>query len=258
MAATQQRNPVFIVFPCLYEYASKQYQTRKNSLKKEKPMCFSAGASITAGVLLTFAGFETLRKVHKPEQIAFASIPVVFAFQQFSEGALWLTIGKPGLEGIQAIATTVFLIMAQVIWPLLVPIAVLLMEHHKIRKRILYGLIALGAAAAAYYAYSMISFHSYARISFLHIEYMTRNQAPLGFLKIAGIASYLLATLVPFFVSSVRRTYILGVVMFLSFAVSAVFFTLYFTSVWCFFAAVISFLIYYTIRTSHRKYNQKA
>jgi hypothetical protein len=219
-------------------------------------MCFSPGASIAAGVLLTFVGTETLRKVHKPEQIAFAAIPIVFAFQQFSEGALWLTIGKPGLESVQALATTVFLIMAQIIWPLLVPIAVLLMEHHKIRKRILYVLIALGAVAAAYYTYSMVSYHSYARISYLHIEYMTRNQVPLDIVKITGIASYLIATLVPFFVSSIKRTYILGVVMVLSCIVSAVFFTLYFTSVWCFFAAVISFLIYFTIRASHRKNNR--
>jgi hypothetical protein len=44
----------------------------------------------------------------------------------------------------------------------------------------------------------------------------------------------------------------------LSFIVSIIFFRLYLTSVWCFFAAVISFLIFYTIRSSHRKFNQKA
>jgi hypothetical protein len=221
-------------------------------------MCFSAGASITAGVLLTFVGTETLRKVHKPEQIAFASIPVVFAFQQFSEGALWLTIGKPGFEGIRATATIIFLIMAQVIWPLLVPIAVLLMENNKIRKKILRVLIGIGAVAAAYYAYGMIFSHAYAEISYLHIAYKTRTQDPLSVMGIVGIGSYLVATLVPFFVSSIKRTYILGVIIGLSFIVSVIFFTLYLTSVWCFFAAVISFLIYYTIRASHRIYNQKA
>src|SRR4030042_1721896 len=210
-------------------------------------MCFSAGASITAGVLLSAIGAGTFRKIHKPEQIAFASIPIVFAFQQFSAGALWLTVGKPGFESIQAIATIVFLIMAQIIWPLLVPISVLLMEHHKIRKRILCVLIGVGALAAAYYAYSMIFFHAYANISNLHIEYKTRNQASPGILGIAGIASYLIATLVPFFISSIKRTYILGIIIGLSFIVSIIFFTLYLTSVWCFFAAVISFLIYYTI-----------
>ena len=104
----------------------------------------------------------------------------------------------------------------------------------------------------------MIFFHAYARISYLHIEYKTRNQPPLGILGIAGIAAYLIATLVPFFVSSIKRTFILGIIIGLSFIVSVIFFTLYLTSVWCFFAAVISFLIYYDIRASHRKFNQKA
>jgi len=63
----------------------------------------------------------------------------------------------------------------------------------------------------------MIFFHAYAKISYLHIEYKTRNQAPLGILGIAGIASYLIATLVPFFVSSIKRAYILGIIIGLSF-----------------------------------------
>lgn len=221
-------------------------------------MCFSAGASITAGVLLTFVGVETLRKVHKPEQIAFASIPVVFAIQQFSEGAIWLTAGKPGLESMQAVATIVFLIMAQIVWPLLVPISVLLMENHKIRKRILRVIIGVGAVAAAYYAYRMMRFHAYAEISHLHVEYKTRDQSPIGWPGTVGIAAYLIATLAPFFVSSIKRIYILGIILSLSLIVSAVFFTLYLASVWCFFAAVISLLIYYAIRSSHRKYDQKA
>jgi hypothetical protein len=215
-------------------------------------MCFSAGASISAGVLLSFIGTETLRKVHKPEQIPFASIPLVFAFQQFSEGALWLTIGKPGSEGIQSAATVVFLIMAQIIWPLLVPISVLLMENHRIRKKILRVLVGFGVVAAAYYAYSMIFFHAYAEIGFLHIAYKTRAVPPSGIFRMAGIASYLAATLIPFFVSGNGRTYVLGIIMALSLIVSQIFFTLYLTSVWCFFAAIISFLIYFTIRASHK------
>ena len=131
------------------------------------------------------------------------------------------------------------------------------MEHHKIRKRILWALVVVGAIAAAFYIYNMITFHAYAETSHLHIEYKTRDPAPMGILGIVGIASYLIATLVPFFVSSVKRTYILGIIIGLSFIVSFVFFRLYLTSVWCFFAAVISFLIYYTIRSSHRKFNQK-
>jgi hypothetical protein len=37
--------------------------------------------------------------------------------------------------------------------------------------------------------------------------------------------------------------------------VSVIFFTECLISIWCFFAAVVSFVIYYTIRESHRKFH---
>jgi hypothetical protein len=80
-------------------------------------MCFSAGASFTAGVLLTFVGTETIKKVHKPSQIVFACIPAFFALQQFSEGALWLTMNHAGYVALQTVVTYIFIVMAQIVWP---------------------------------------------------------------------------------------------------------------------------------------------
>jgi hypothetical protein len=42
--------------------------------------------------------------------------------------------------------------------------------------------------------------------------------------------------------------------MFLSCAVTAIFFTQYLTSVWCFFAALISGVIFWILRDSKRKF----
>ena len=217
-------------------------------------MCFSAGASFTAGVLLTFTGTETLRKVHKPSQIGFASIPLFFGIQQFTEGVLWLALTKPQFAGLQVVMTTLFLIMAQIIWPILVPFSVLQIEKHKIRKRILIFLLAVGTAAALYSAYIMIFFHTHAEISFLHIAYISdfKNQ-----FRLISLSVYLIATLAPFFVSSIKHTHILGIIIGISFIISYVFFTKYLTSVWCFFAAVISFIIFYTIRDGHKKMQLK-
>ena len=217
-------------------------------------MCFSAGASFTAGVLLTFTGAETLRKVHKPSQIGFASIPIFFGFQQFAEGVLWLTINKPQFAGLQAVTTAIFLIMAQILWPILVPLSVLLMEKHKIRKRILIFLLAVGAAVASYSVYSLIFFHTQAEVSFLHIAYISDYKDPF---RLIAMALYLIATLAPFFVSSIKNTHILGIIIGISFIISAVFFEKYLISVWCFFAAVVSFIVFYTIRDEHKKMRLK-
>jgi hypothetical protein len=217
-------------------------------------MCFSAGASFTAGVLLTVIGTETLRKVHKPSQIVFASIPLFFAFQQFAEGVLWLVIEHKEHAGLQTIATYTFLVMAQVIWPPMVPLSVLLMEKNKVRKRILIALLAAGAAVAFYYMYSLLFFHAYADICKMHIAYQSTFHDPFSTI---AIGLYLAATMGPLFVSSIKRTNILGIIIIISFIVSVVFYTKCLTSVWCFFAAVISFIIYYTIRDAHKKFHFK-
>ncbi len=217
-------------------------------------MCFSAGASFTASVLLTFTGIETVRKVHKPSQIGFASFPIFFGVQQFAEGILWLVITKPQFAGLQAVMTTVFLLMAQILWPILVPLSVLLLERHKIRKRILIFLLVVGAAAASYSTYSLLIFPTHAEVSFLHIAYISNNNEPF---KSVATALYLIATLVPFFVSSIKNTNILGIILGVSFIISAVFFYKYLVSVWCFFSAVASFIIFYTIRNEHIKMRQK-
>jgi hypothetical protein len=215
-------------------------------------MCFSASASFTSSVLLTVIGTETLRKVHKPSQIVFACVPLFFAFQQLMEGILWLAINQAGFAGLQAVATYVFVVMAQVIWPLLIPLSVLLMEQNKTRKRIIFNLLFAGAISALYYIYRLIFFGIHAEISNLHIAYTNPFRDSFG---MTAVILYLAATLGPLFVSSIKRTHVLGMTMVLSVLISAVFYRQCLTSVWCFFAAVISFGIFYIIRDAHVKFH---
>lgn len=215
-------------------------------------MCFSAGASFTSGVLLTFVGTETLKKVHKPAQIGLASISLFFAFQQFTEGTLWLIIGKSGFAVLQTVCTYMFMIMAQVIWPILVPISVLLMEENRTRKRTLFALLMVGAAVTLYYSYRLVFYDMHAEVSRRHIAY--QSSAP-EYSESITMLFYLVATIAPLFVSSIKRIYIVGLVMGLSFIVTAVCYKKFLISVWCFFGAVLSFVLFYIIRESHKKFH---
>ena len=87
-------------------------------------MCFSAEASFAGGVIISAIGIATVTKVHKPSQIVFASIPLFFGVQQMVEGTLWLTIPLPEYANIKHIATYIFLIMADFLWPTLIPLSV--------------------------------------------------------------------------------------------------------------------------------------
>lgn len=215
-------------------------------------MCFSASASFSSSLLLAFVGTETLRKVHKPSQIIFAGIPLYFALQQLTEGVVWMTLAHPGHAESQKVAACCFKIMAEVIWPILIPLSVFLMEENKIRKRILFALLTLGVAVTFYYLYFIVFYDIHTEIIGRHISYQSSVQG--SFDKISMLF-YLFATLTPFFVSSIKKMPVVGAIMAASFAVASYFYAQCLTSVWCFFAAVTSFAIFYLIRDAHKKYS---
>ncbi|MGZ5219533.1 MAG: hypothetical protein ACXWC7_05630, partial [Chitinophagaceae bacterium] len=72
-------------------------------------MCFSAGASFGASALLGVIGAVTITKAKTIPQRLFATIPLVFAVQQLSEGMLWLSLKNPALEAGQSFFTYAFL-----------------------------------------------------------------------------------------------------------------------------------------------------
>jgi len=215
-------------------------------------MCFSAGASFAGGVIISSIGVITIREVHKPSQIVFASIPVFFGVQQIVEGCLWLTLPDANYISIQKIATYCFMIMAQVLWPIIIPVSVLLMEKNRKRKRVLQILLVLGMSLSFYYAFCLLLFHVTPQIAGFHIQYNTDFPDSLA---MAAFIVYLVVTITPLFVSDIKRTYMLGILMFLSCLITAIFFTQYLTSVWCFFAALISGVIFWILRDSKKEFN---
>lgn len=217
-------------------------------------MCFSAGASFAGGIIITGIGVVTIREVHKPSQLVFASIPLFFGVQQIMEGCLWLALPDADYVNIQKIATYFFLIMAQVLWPALIPVSVLLMEENKKRIRILRILLVMGLSLSLYYSVCLLSFHVTPQIMGYHILYNT--DFPESFAIIAFII-YLVVTITPLFVSGIKRTHMLGILMFLSCLITAIFFTQYLISVWCFFAALISVVIFWILSDSKKEFNIK-
>jgi Family of unknown function (DUF6629) len=214
-------------------------------------MCFSPEASFAGGVIISAIGIITLRKVHKPSQVVFASIPLFFGVQQIAEGVLWLTLPDPDLVSIRKFSTFFFLIMAQVIWPSMIPISVMLMEQQPRKKRTLQRVLVPGIILSAYYAFCLIFFHVNPEISRYHILY--RTDFP-GLLSMPAFIVYLFVTIAPLFISSIKKTWLLGILMSLSCIITAIFFTQYLTSVWCFFAALISGVIYWILSDSKKEF----
>jgi len=66
------------------------------------------------------------------------------------------------------------------------------------------------------------------------------------------LPGYVLPTVVPFFVSTISRAKLMGTVLFLSLLATFLIERQALTSVWCFFAAILSVLIVLSISRDHR------
>jgi hypothetical protein len=212
-------------------------------------MCFSAGASFTSGVVISTIGVLAVKQVNKPCQRAFAIIPLLFGFQQLAEGCLWLTLSGTDFILVREISTYGFLLTAQVLWSWLIPLSVLLMEKELRRRKTLRVMVAIGVALSVYYAYFLFFHKVTSRILDCHILYTTESPESLA---LPTFILYLSVTIAPFFVSGIKRMYVLGLIMAFSCLATAVFYKLYLTSVWCFFAAIISIFIYLILRESNK------
>lgn len=215
-------------------------------------MCFSPEASFVGGIIISAIGIATVKKIHKPSQLIFASIPLFFGIQQITEGLLWLTLPFSEYLTFQKVTTHLFLVMAEVVWPTMIPLSVLFMEKKPQNKKILKLFLAVGAVISSYYAFCLIFYHVEPQVMNYHIRYTTDFPQVLA---IPAFILYLVATLPPLFISSIPRTHTLGILLALSCLVTGVFFTQYMTSVWCFFAAMISIVIFWIISTTDKEYH---
>jgi len=201
-------------------------------------MCFSATASFSAGAILLGLGTLTLKAARRPRELPFAAIPLLFAVQQLSEGVIWLTFRYEAPQ-LNVVMTYVYSFFSHVLWPVYVPIAVLLMEPSGWRRRALLAFVAAGVAVGAYLLYFLIALPIVARPIGQHIEYVSPH-----FFAVAAMTLYLLSTTFSPILSTHRMVKIFGVLALLSFAAAYLFYATWFISVWCFFAALLSVVVY--------------
>lgn len=201
-------------------------------------MCFSATASFSASALLLGIGALTLKSTRRPREWPFAAIPLLFAVQQLSEGVIWLTfqIEAPLLN---AATTRVYSFFSHVLWPAYIPVAVLMLEPPGRRRRGLIAIAVAGAAVAAYLLYVLMAFPVVARPTGQHIEYDSPH-----FFAAEVMTAYLISTTVSPLLSSHRWVKAFGIAALLSFGAAYAFYAMWFISVWCFFAALLSVVIY--------------
>ncbi len=212
-------------------------------------MCFSAQASFAGAIVLTSVGIPTLLKArHTVKLIPFAAIPILFALQQALEGIVWVTLVNGSRASVwHQWAVYGFIYFAGMVWPIWIPTSLYVAEYDNVRKKMLAALIVVGVGLALCSLNAIAHTKQTAEVMNNHIVY-TLLDDPLGSLSQAiGLVVYLLGTVGSFFVSSLNNIWVLGVVLGIAWIISIVGYYLAFGSIWCFFVAMSSVMIYYIV-----------
>jgi len=202
-------------------------------------MCFSAEADLVAGVAVAAVGVDALRHVRRPREVAIAGLPLLLATHQLTEVFVWTDLQHrvPPVESGGA-AVSLYALVAFVVVPALVPLAVLAVEPANDRRRLMVPFAVLGCLVAAAYAGAMGQRPVVAAIAGHHISYDT------GLKPGATMAAlYIVAVCVPLFASSYSRIVVFGACNAVAVALLIFMSEEELTSLWCAWAAVTSTVI---------------
>lgn len=188
------------------------------------------------GALIGAIGVDAVRHVHRRHgHLAIAALPLVLAAHQLDESLVWF-----GLEGhvprfVWHVALWIYLLVAFVVLPVLVPLAVLALEPTRRRKWVMAPFVSVGAAVAAVLLHAMVRDGFGARLRPYHVAYSLH----MGY-ALPVIACYVVAVCGALLFSGYRHVVLFGIVNLVAIVVIARLTVDGFTSVWCGWAAVSS------------------
>jgi hypothetical protein len=209
-------------------------------------MCFSATASFTVSVALVPVGFYCLKSAAslKTPYWLFALIPLFFAIQQFFEGMVWQAIQSGDDTHVRLLALG-FTFFSHLFWMIWIPLSCYAVESSVLKRKFYLFLLVLG---------SLHGLLMYVPL-WLHPDWLTaviaghsiQYRATLlqdDYIPLIGMQMlYVLLVLVPLLTASDRYIRLFGVLMVVSLAITSLYFNYALISVWCFFAAILSFYI---------------
>ena len=209
-----------------------------HGLGYDRGMCFSATANFVGSIGLGAIGAVTLTRVKHRREILFAALPTMFAVHQFIEGFVWL-----GLDGVLSPAVThwageAFMLYAQGLLPLLMPLGVWLFEPSQAGRRRMLPFVIVGAAMSIYMLLALWRFPLQIWVQQNSIVYVNQGTQ---YTSLAIL--YIGVTCGSLFFSKIRDMVLFGTANLAILIVVMLVKRYAFTSLWCAYAAAASVIV---------------
>ena len=211
-------------------------------------MCFSALASFSVAVGTGLVGALTATKLSNWRDVPLASIPLLFTLQQTIEGVLWVILPAASDTALSGLLANVFAFIALVVWPLLSPFAVGLVEPNRTRRLIMVLLFVLALPIALLGLFDL-SARPYGVCIAQHSLSYSNGTAYSPF----ELGTYIVCVCCPLLLASDKILRGFGMIAVTGLAISSFFYFVTSFSVWCFFAAAASVTVYlyFTAASEH-------
>ncbi len=207
-------------------------------------LCLSPEVDLVAGLIVGAIGIDALRHVSHRRQLALAAIPLILGVHQLIEAGVWWSLQGRLSEIIGSTAIWVYLAIALIVVPILVPLGVRQVEPVPRRRRWMTPFLVAGVIVGIILAAALVIGPVRASIGGYYIDYRvgTTYYEPIG-------ALYLGAVIVPMLMSSHRPFVWMGVANVAIVSGLAWLLITGVVSLWCFAAAVQSVLIAHYLRS---------
>ncbi|KAA0233529.1 MAG: hypothetical protein JJLCMIEE_02419 [Acidimicrobiales bacterium] len=211
-------------------------------------MCFSAEASFVGAAVVGVVGVATLTQVDEPKEVVYGSLPLAFAFHQLLEGMTWVQLDGSNEAALSGWWVHLWVIYAWALLPLWVPFGIWLIEPVARRRRWLFAFVLVGAATLGVMMFGALQQAIEVRVVESNLDY----ELPFSNALLLAIP-YVLTTCGSGLVSSFRWVRWFAVANILALSSAAVMQAADFSSIWCTFAAFLSFLVFLHFREQRKK-----
>lgn len=196
-------------------------------------MCFSAQADAVTGVAVLAIGVDARRHLRgRSDHLLLATLPILLGAHQLVEDFVWWSLQGHVSQEVGRVALWVYLIIAFVVLPVFVPLAVLMLEPTTERRQRIVPFVVVGTAVAATLLVAMVRGPLSATLQPWHLAYNVR--VPLGAVV---VTLYVVAICGSLLLSGYRHVVYFGLANLVVVVILAVLTANGFASLWCLYAA---------------------
>lgn len=218
-------------------------------------MCFSATASFTAAALLGAIQIAMLRLPLRKSCLFLALIPGLFGLQQLIEGFVWLYLGDPNAYPLLKFTPYAYLFFAILFWPIWIPFSAWSAEEVPWRRRVLFWTLIISFVLVTYYISVIPSTIISVNAVGNSLQYF--EPARKSVYIYPSIILYPIIVVTAALLSSIKNLWFFGFTTGGTYLFAQYFFYYTFVSVWCFFGAIFSGILYFVLRDYSRSHKVK-